>query len=376
MKTRIVILAISLLFANSLFAQKKTTLSVLNADVQGLNYTPEQMGNILRIQIDKLDMFEVMDRYDVAYLIKKNELDISDCYGKICLTEVGSTLKSEKMLMGSIERYGETIIVTLRLIDVATSAIETTKIMEFLNFPNEIQQMIRITLNELLNIENDANMVNKLTQKFDYDSALNNPNKVTLGLSGPRMGYSYYWGDVGRIFQKPEIEGGFDVIPALFMFGYQYEIQYLNEGNIQALFEIIPMVVGLDQGLLIPSLTLLNGLRNNTYGIELAFGPMFSFVKTPEGYKEYANEANKKHYKFTLIKDTPVESIPEGATIIRNLDSRGTMSDIDLSTAFIIGIGKTFRSGKLNIPVNLFFVPSKDAPRIGLSIGYNGRVGN
>ena len=54
--------------------------------------------------------------------------------------------------------------------------------------------------------------------------------------------------------------GGFDAYPAMFQFGYQFEKQYLNEGNFQALFEFIPMISGLEQNTFIPSFTLMNGL--------------------------------------------------------------------------------------------------------------------
>jgi hypothetical protein len=52
----------------------------------------------------------------------------------------------------------------------------------------------------------------------------------------------------------------------MFMFGYQFEKQYLNEGNLQALFEFIPSVTGVDQGLFLPNILFLHGLRHNRSG--------------------------------------------------------------------------------------------------------------
>jgi hypothetical protein len=54
--------------------------------------------------------------------------------------------------------------------------------------------------------------------------------------------------------------------------------------------------------------------------------------------------------------------------MIRRNDSRG---DVELQTQFIIAIGKTFRSGRLNMPVNAYVVPDKKGTRVGLTIGFN-----
>src|ERR1044071_10264347 len=60
---------------------------VLNFDAKNVGYDPTQMGNLVRLELEKLDTFDVMDRYDVQYLVDKNELKINNCYGKICLVE-------------------------------------------------------------------------------------------------------------------------------------------------------------------------------------------------------------------------------------------------------------------------------------------------
>ena len=55
-------------------------------------------------------------------------------------------------------------------------------------------------------------------------------------------------------------------------------------------------------------------------------------------------------------------------SIENRLDSRGTT---ELSTGLVIAVGKTFRSGYLNIPVNAFFAPRKDGSTVGIMIGFN-----
>jgi hypothetical protein len=340
----------------------RTSVTVLNIDTKGLGMDPSQMGNMVRIELEKLDTFEVMDRYDVAYVVEKNKLNIANCYGKICLVEVGSIINSDKMFTGSVELLGETIIATFRLIDVKTSTIEKTQVNEFLNLQKDIQSMVKISVRQLFNKEVEEPLLTYLTKKNNFESSTNNPDKTKVNLSGPRSGFAYFGGKSGKIMQAPRSEGGFGSYPVLFQFGYQFEAQYLNEGNYQALFEFLPTITGFNQNVFIPSVTIMNGFRNNKHGWEIAFGPTFGIVTKASGYYDADN-------KWHLAKDW-TEADPNPNHIEKRLDSRGYY---ELQASFIIAAGKTFKSGKLNIPVNFYFVPSKDGFRAGASFGFNAK---
>jgi hypothetical protein len=55
----------------------------------------------------------------------------------------------------------------------------------------------------------------------------------------------------------------------------------------------------------------------------------------------------------------------------RRLNSSGTLG---IGSAFVFGIGKTVKSGKMNIPLNAFFtIPTKEGFMVGVSIGYNSK---
>jgi len=341
---------------------KRKSLAVLNIDCQNINMTPEQMGNLVRIEIDKLDSFEVMDRYDVKYLIDKHKLNIGNCYGKICLVEVGETINSEKLLTGSVELLGENIVVTLRLIDVKSSAIEKTKIMEFLNLQKELPQMVRITLQSLFGLQIDKQQMEQLTRQNLLENQMVNPNKDRLNLTGPRMGATVFTGKTAEIMSESKDLGGYNAYPVMFQFGYQFEVQYLNSSNWQALFEFVPNVTGLDQNIFIPSLTIMNGLRNNVNGWEIGLGPIFSIVKRGNGYYDESGA--------WYGPNTDISQAVGTLTFAKRLDNRGTA---ELNTGFIFAIGKTFRSGKLNIPVNAYVVPHIDGIRFGVSFGYNAK---
>jgi hypothetical protein len=404
----------------SLIAQNKTnkpSLTVLNIDVDGIHISASSLGSLVRTEIEKLDTFSVTDKYDINYILEKkrfksinygdtsniekykivrvvnttnklhekkdtleliekyqntgilnkNREFVNNCYGKLCLIDIGESIGSEKMLSGSVERYGKTLVVTLRLIDVKNKTIEKTYVKEFLNLPEEIQNIIHISVREMFGYPNDKFLVSKLSEKNEFDNALNNPNKERLRLDGPRLGSVIYTGDLQNRLMESKTTGGFDAVPVMFQFGYQFEKQYLNEGKIQALFEFIPMITGVDQGYFIPSFTILHGLRSNVHGWEFALGPTVNFVTTANGYYD---ENNIWQLEKTWTANPENSNKANPFEIRSRIDSRG---DYVLHSGFVFAVGRTFKSGKLNIPVNIFAIPSKHGTRFGVSFGFNAK---
>jgi hypothetical protein len=298
----------------------------------------------------------------VAYLIDKNKLNIANCYGKMCLVEMGNIVKTDFMFTGSAELYGETIVVTLRLINVKQASVEKTTIMEFLNLPLEIQTMVGMCIHKMFEMPNDDAELARLTKKYNYENATNNPNKDMVNLQGPRFGYTFIFGKQADILRMSTDQGGFEAYPSMFQFGYQFEKQYLNEGNYQALFEFIPMVSGIDQQMFVPSLALLNGFRNTKNGWEVAIGPTFSLSKY----------AQMTYYEGAYYTSSEMSQMGiTNAKYEKRLNSNG---ELGIGSALVLGIGKTIKSGKMNIPINGFItIPTHDGFRVGVSIGYNSK---
>ncbi|MBS1635560.1 MAG: hypothetical protein JST26_06515 [Bacteroidetes bacterium] len=395
MKKCMIILA-GMFFLNGITAQNnKKIATVLNMDSKNMNYGDEQMGNLLRIELEKLDTFQVVDRYDLSYFMEKkvkqqydelykdmfagkpqkadscyrrlyNETQarFDNCFSKQCLVEVGKAFNSDKVVTGTAERFGDIIILTLKLIDVKSESIEKTQVNEYLNVQDEVPLMIRMSLLQLLHKSYDPELLKTISKRNNYESAINNNNKMSVNLNGPRSGFTLFTGETARIIQSPKEQGGFNAYPGMFQFGYQFEKQYLNEGSCQALFEFIPTITGFNENIFIPSLTIMNGFRENKYGWEIAFGPTFAGITKADGYYD-ANgnwQLAKKWNENTLGKNP--------YTITNRLDSRG---DLQLNAAFILAVGKTFKSGRLNIPVNFYWVPGKDGSRYGVSVGFNAK---
>ena len=64
------------------------------------------------------------------------------------------------------------------------------------------------------------------------------------------------------------------------------------------------------------------------------------------------------------------DQVPSGSNykLEEALDNRG---DAKLTTGLIIAVGKTFKSGYLNVPVNLYVSPNKEGTVVGISFGFN-----
>ena len=351
----------------------KPMAAVLGIDSKGVIQTSEAVGYMVRLELEKANVYNVMDKYDVAEAVKKNNIDVTTCFGKTCVVAAGRSLGADKMITGSIERFGEKIVISLKVIDVKTELVEKQDATEYLNLQPELQKMIAISVQKIMGIAPDQNLVNLL---INYDAPISSP-KTQVNLNGPRMGGSMVFGDASKVMRAPESVGGYNMYPLQFNFGWQKEWQYLSAGNFQALVEFIPMISGLESGKFIPSVTFMNGFRMGKGGWEFAFGPSFRVVNKARGYwGDGANgTVNGQWYlqedwnnSFADTSAVPVVVPKNPYPLTSRLDSRGVST---LSASLLLGVGKTFRSGYLNIPVNLYVSPRKEGTIVGFSFGFN-----
>lgn len=337
----------------------KVKAAIISLNGEDVRMANDRAADILKLELEKTDSYEVIDRYDAAYILK-GTATLDNCYALKCLLEVGEKIECKKIFTGRVMRIDDNITIELKMIDVPSKSIEKTEVIEFLNIPNEVSLMIGITLKKMLGIAYDDVVYNNLTKKHDFENANNTPHIDRLRLDGPRMGVLCYTGKTAHLLSSSKSNGGFDAAPVMFQFGYQFEKQYLNEGNFQALLEVIPMMTGIEQQLFIPSITVLNGLRSNIGGWEFAFGPTFNIIQTAKVYDDQGRNLIGKEIPESKKYDTKVQ-----------LDSRG---DYHFNSSFVFAFGKSFRSGSLNIPFNIYVVPTyKEGIKVGVSFGFNAK---
>ncbi len=143
------------------------------------------------------------------------------------------------------------------------------------------------------------------------------PPAKTVSLSGPRFGVTVLSDGVVAKLQEQSI----DVRGMVTQFGWQFEKQfYTRDSGVAALHEWVFLLGGLEQDVVLPSLTWLVGLRTNG-GTEFGIGPNV----TPAG------------------------------------------------VALALAFGVTFRAGVMNVPINIAVVPSKAGTRVSFLTGFNMR---
>jgi hypothetical protein len=222
----------------------------------------------------------------------------------------------------------------------------------------------------------------------------NNVGKVNN--SGPRIGYAFLTGDMYEFANRSETQGGLDIFPGVSMIGYQIEGQYVGTENFSALVEGIVNFSGLEQGQFLPTISIMNGFRFGKAGWEIAFGPGFGLTRESKGFFDteghfgekgsYMSESDWYQYRDRTFNDetTYPEYFDNGYYMAPelssfnygpgynfdkyNYDKRGATR---LSTMFIFAVGRTFRAGALNIPVNVFYSSKKGGGMAGVSVGFN-----
>jgi hypothetical protein len=199
----------------------------------------------------------------------------------------------------------------------------------------------------------------------------NNIGKINN--SGPRIGGAALVGSLHEFATRSTSEGGLDIAPFVSMIGYQFEGQYVGTENFSALVEGIINVSGLEQGKFLPSFTLMNGFRFGKSGWEFAFGPRLSVKHTSNGFFDTDNlySQNGKYFSesdWVKYAANNQVTLNEAYTFEENLDMRGSSK---LSTSFVVGFGRTFRAGSLNVPVNLFYTSQKGGGFAGINVGFN-----
>ena len=371
MKTRLYTLITLFTFSLTSLAQVPTA-AIVSVYTQGVKISPDMAESLMRIEVTKTGKFNVFDKLDMLEVLNENQIDVSNCFGKKCLTSVGSQADVDKMISGAIENLGKKIVITVKVLDVKTGTYDKIAIEEFISLDTEIQTMMQITMNKALGIENDPELLNN----FVYFNQPPEAPVTYIKNNGPRMGMSFVGGDMGQVLKNPESMGGFDATPVMTQVGYQFEGSYLSAGNFQALIEGLVFLTGVEQNMFNPSLAILNGFRSSKNGWEIGFGPTFRLSRIADGYY-VNNDISNDNWRIDSEWRVPanLDTLSPWGGYLDNpndsysrMDSRGV---VRLQAGWVWALGKTFHSGYLNIPVNAFLSYNKNGYYLGLSMGFN-----
>ena len=389
MKTIIILFAV-LLNINVSVAQSKPSIAIGYPLVTGLDIERSVASKILLLEIIKLQKYTVYDQFDMED-IYKNKPDLKEnCLSKNCLVSLGQDLGVDFIISGSIDGLGNKIVITLKLIDVPNNQLAKSYVREFDNQEAEIQRMIQLLIYEMHDQEVDKVLSERLAFK---NEVITSNNVGRINNSGPRIGLGAFTGSASEFARRPEGQGGLGIVPVVSMIGYQLEWQYVGTENFSALVETLFNVSGLEQGYFIPSISILNGFRFGKGGWEFAFGPGIGLKTTSKGFYDseglfgesnrYVSEKDWNNYvqnEFTQATHPEYYTqgffdAPDPSDFNSQYNFDKTYADkrgkTSLSAMFVFAVGRTFKAGSLNIPVNVFYSSKKGGGLAGVSVGFN-----
>lgn len=348
------------------------TIAVAPANTYKVNAHPKTVAKLMRIELIKLDKYKVLDEFDMIEVDNPESYD--SCYSKKCLLEYGKELEVDLIISGSMDKVGNKIIITLKLIDIQSGEVVKNASDEFEDQPHELQRMIAIVIAKMHGIDPDPELYKRLQYK---NEVITSNNLGMVKNSGPRMGGAYALGSISEFMTRPESQGGLEMAPIMSNLGYQFEVVYVGTENFSALFEFIPSLNGLEQGKFLPNISVLNGFRFGQAGWEFAFGPSFGIKKNSYGVfdtKGVFDADNPGRYwsqgdmNAQNIDWTESGLAEHGYYLDEHLDNRGYLK---ISTRWVMAAGRTFKFGGLNMPVNVFYSSAKSGGMVGLSMGFN-----
>jgi len=358
---KLLFLSLLALTTNLSFGQ---SIAVANINTYKVYADPSSAATLVRLELFKIRKYSILDQFDMAEISDPEKYD--DCFAKGCLLEFGKELNVDYVISGSIDKISDKIVVNLKLIDIQAEEAVKTATHEFSNQEEELQRMVGIVVKKLHGLPSDPELVKRLS--FNNE-VITSSQYSKVKNSGPRIGMAYAYGTLGEYMTRAENQGGANIVPIVSAIGYQFEVQYVGTENFSALFEFIPQFIGLEQGQMIPSLSVLNGFRFGKAGWEFAFGPSFGLTKTSKGFFDSkALYGAENGYFSETDADFPSTYLEDGYRLEQHIDKRG---DVKFSTRWIVGFGRTFNSGALNVPVNIFHSSQKGGGMIGVSVGFN-----
>jgi hypothetical protein len=377
MKKQVLNLFISLIIGLTTQGQaeeqiNKKSIAVALPNIENIEVSREIVAKLIQIELIKIETYKVYDEFDMQEAMQQNKKFEENCYGKNCLTELGKQIKADYILSSSLLSFGNRIVVTMKIMDIHTTEVVKTNVMEFVDQKDEIQRMMRMLIRHMHDIAVHPETMSKIA----HDSKpVVKTDVYEIDNTGPRIGYSLFSGELHEFATRDSRQGGLDIFPGATLIGYQFEKQYIGTENFSALGEILVTVSGLEQGVAIPSITLMHGIRFGKGGWELAFGPGFGLAQKSEGFFDtegvYGNQGkywtlnefqNSTFYDSEIMNDPAYE-------VDEYLDNRS--NTFRLNTRFVLAAGRTFQMGALNVPVNIFYSNMRNSGMIGLSVGFN-----
>lgn len=104
---------------------EKIRIAVMDLRAEGVSAkTSRAVTNMLRTNLINLNKFRVVERSQMDQIMKEQGFQQTGCTDQDCAVQVGKVLSARKMLIGEISSIGNSLLMTIRIVDVERAEAE------------------------------------------------------------------------------------------------------------------------------------------------------------------------------------------------------------------------------------------------------------
>ena len=165
------ILLLLIILQSWVYGQDLENVAVLDLSPEGISDSEARiLSSKLRSEAVKSKLFDVIDRGNMDAILKEQSFQLSGCTTGECVVEIGQLLGVQKIISGTVGKFG-----SIYIINISLTNIETGKIEKQIDY--ELQGVV-----ELLLTSGISNSFNKLIglNFEDYPIKIEKDNKNTL----------------------------------------------------------------------------------------------------------------------------------------------------------------------------------------------------
>lgn len=95
------------------------TLAVLELTSNGVNkIITYAVTDVVRSEFVNIGNFTVVERTRIKSILEEHGLQMTGCTDQACAVEIGRMLSADKLIVGEVNGVGETVVITIRYIDI------------------------------------------------------------------------------------------------------------------------------------------------------------------------------------------------------------------------------------------------------------------
>jgi TolB-like protein len=100
-------------------AAEKMQIAVLDLQPKGVSkVVAGGVTDLLRAHLVDVGVFTVVERGQMSEILKEQGFQMTGCTDQACAVQVGQLLSANKILVGEVTRLGNSILITVRIVDV------------------------------------------------------------------------------------------------------------------------------------------------------------------------------------------------------------------------------------------------------------------